>query len=145
MDYFLKGKSALYASQKIGVNRHTAEKYYRKFNETQTEERGDYFIKTQVASKEQYLYRMDELEDKIDAQIIRMEGLVGDDDTGLVAERILQKSITDAANLADTKTAMKFTPTLGLQIRAEVEKRNGEINKDTSISKLTSNKRSTKD
>ena len=142
--YYEMGKSAGYAAQKIGVNRHTAEKYYQKFNSIETEENEEVFKRGAIAQKQIALAQIDLIEDKVQAQITRQEGIVGDDEAGMVAERILQKSLMDALHVIELKSAIVLTPTMTLKFRQELERINESISKTSEQSQHTSNKSSTK-
>lgn len=142
--YYELGKSAGYAAQKIGVHRHTAEKYYKQFNSIETEENEETFKKAAIAQKQIALAQIDNIEDKVQAQIKRQEGIVGDDETGMTAERVLQKSLMDALHIVELKSAIVLTPTMQLRFTQELARVSESVSKTVEQHKQSSSESSTK-
>lgn len=145
MEYYEQFKSAGYAAEKLGIHRHTAEAYYKKFKSKELEETDDEFIQGQRYAKAMTIKKLDELLEKADSQIERCEVMVGDGDTsteGINFERILQRSIMDAKELSFQKAELIMTPTLDLEIVAAIAKRDGQPSEDTTTTKPESKKRS---
>ena len=126
-------KSAGYAAKILKLNRHTVEKYYQKFQKQELKETNESFIASQRATKNRVIEKLDDTIEKAKAQIKRCEGMLGDEGDnsteGINFERILQKAVTDLANLYQQKAEIEITPTLDIHIAAEIEKRNGQLPK----------------
>jgi hypothetical protein len=146
MKYYESFKSAAYAAEQIGIHRHSAEEYYKKFKKLELEEPTEEFIQGQRYAKAMTIRKLDKLDEKVDNQIKRCEGFLGEtgDVTadGINFERILQRSLMDSKEMSFQKAELIMTPTLDLEIVAAIAKRDGESNKETTESKPTGKKRS---
>lgn len=138
LEYYEDFKSAGYAAKKLGLNRQTVEKYYQKFRAMEIEETNTEFIQRQRAAKAHTIEKLDEIAEKMESQINRVTLEDTDYTTeGVNQERLLQKSLSDAASLYQQKADMEMTPTLDIHIDAEIEKKYGEYNEANAISKQT--------
>jgi len=138
MEYYEDFKSAGFAALKLGLHRHTVEKYYQKFRAKEIEETNEGFIQRQRAAKAQTVVKLDIIADQMEDQIKRVTLESTDYTTeGVNQERLLQKSLTDAASLYQQKADMEMTPTLDIHISAEIEKKYGEYNEANAITKPT--------
>lgn len=138
MVYYEDYKSAGYAAEQLGLNRHTVEKYYQKFRSKEIEESNAEFIKRQHVTKIMVVTKMDKMIAESQAQIDRFKSLLTEADAspeGINFERLLQKSITDMTALEQQKAELEMTPTLDLHIAAEIEKKYAKFNEEDSITK----------
>ena len=122
LEFYEAGKSAGYAALKLKLNRHTVEKYFKKFRDTEIEETSDEFIKRQRVAKHQCITKLDEMIDNYEEQLVRYMKLIEQVDTtdetndGQRVESNYSDVVKKLADLAQQKASIEMELTLDINV-----------------------------
>lgn len=122
LEFYEAGKSAGYAALKLKLNRHTVEKYFKKFRDTEIEETSNEFIKRQRVAKHQCITKLDEMIDYYEQQVKRYSSFIGQDDKldssgdGQRVETNFSDSVKRLADLAQQKASIEMELTLDINV-----------------------------
>lgn len=137
LEYYQKWKSAAFTADKLGLNRHTVEKYFKKFKELEIEEKEEEFIQRQRMAKNLCLGKLDAIIDHLETQIERYTNVLTKDDeteNDGDAQRIeahMTKVATELSSLYQQKADLEMTATLDINVaKLAQEKYDEYINKE---------------
>lgn len=122
LEFYEAGKSAGYAALRLKLNRHTVEKYFKKFRDTEIEETSNEFIKRQRVAKHQCITKLDEMIDYYEQQVKRYSSFIGQDDKldssgdGQRVETNFSDSVKRLADLAQQKASIEMELTLDINV-----------------------------
>ena len=120
-----------FASQVLELNRHTVEKYYREFQETEVEDTNEEFVLRQRSAKNRVLTRLDEILFKLDKQLRDLEGVLEDDTKGenhdiARYEAMRTTVLKSLSDILQQKASIETTPTLDITIEKYIEETYGQ-------------------
>ncbi len=119
------------ASQVLGINRHTVEKYYREFQELEVEDTNEEFVLRQRSAKNRVLTRLDGIITKLDRQLQDIEAILEDDvngETHDVARYEAMRStvLKSLSDILQQKASIEITPTMDITIERYIEDKYGQ-------------------
>ena len=131
MKEYEKYHTSGYASQVLGINRHTVEKYYREFQELEVEDTNEEFVLRQRSAKNRVLTRLDGIITKLDRQLQDIEAVLEDDvngETHDVAryEAMRTTVLKSLSDILQQKASIEITPTMDITIERYIEDKYGQ-------------------
>ena len=131
MKEYEKYHTSGYASQVLGINRHTVEKYYREFQELEVEDTNEEFVLRQRSAKNRVLTRLDGIITKLDRQLQDIEAILEDDvngETHDVAryEAMRTTVLKSLSDILQQKASIEITPTMDITIERYIEDKYGQ-------------------
>jgi len=124
--------TAGFAAKNLHMNRHTVEKYFREFQESEIEETTRDFVLRQRAAKNRVLTRLDEILDKLYGQLSDIEGVLADDKHGEnhdigKYEYMRTQILSKLSDILQQKESIEITPTLDISIDRYLEEKYGQF------------------
>ena len=132
LEAYEKYYSAGGAANLLDLNRHTVEKYFKEFQETEVEETNYDFILRQRSAKNRVLTKLDGILEELYGQLADIKTVIVDDKHGEnhdigKYEYMRTQILSKLSDILQQKASVEITPTLDITIDSYLEERYGQF------------------